>query len=284
MSGRNLAFYAISPIVLVTLVCELLLLKTSNPLVDGVAGLILILVVPGVVVVVAAKGATWPGDIGESLVWVAVSSLAVSVLGGLALNLLGGLTRVHWLIFMAAFVALGCVVIGARSAALGRIASLPSESNGSSQSVTDRIRHDGRTWRVVAALIAAGCLVAGSLILSQLSTSGTSEHFTQLWLLPASEKGRAVISSSPSSGLGLPSRSAELGVQNYEGTASSYVVSLFRKNSKRSSKTWSFTLVNGARWSVVITRPPGVPLTATLQIRSEQKRPIQSVTLDSYST
>jgi uncharacterized membrane protein len=283
MSTRNVASHLVLPIVLVTLACDWVLLIARNRLVDGVAGLLLILVVPGVVVLVAAKGVFWRGDIGESLVWVVVSSLAVSVLGGLALNLLGGLTRVHWLIFVAAFVALGCVVIAARSKGLG-IGSVPGPSNGLSDSVTDRIRHDGSTWRPVAALIAAACLVAGSLILAQLSTSATREHFTQLWLLPASQNGRVVVSSGPSPGLGLPSPSAELGVQNYEGRPSSYVVSLFREYSKRSSQTWSFTLVNGASWSVTVARPSGVVLTATLQIGSEQRRPFQSVRLDSYST
>jgi hypothetical protein len=207
--------------------------------------------------------------IGERLMWTVLASLGITVLGGLLLNLVGGLTRDHWLVLIAILVCAGSIV-ALRRAPEGKGSEKAIQSDAANDS---QLESNGTSQRRrlrlsdLSAIVIGLSLVVGALTLSQLSTTATSEHFAQLWLVPAPKN------ASSNSGL------AQLGVQNFEGKSASFLVNLYPAGSEKPMGTWPIVLRNRAAWTMDIRRPTTAALRATLSYPSEPKTPKQFVTL-----
>src|ERR1035437_1773931 len=247
------------------------LLITENRVVDGIAGVPLVLLIPGGALIAVTHRDSKALSVSERLMWSAVASVGILVVGGLVLNLIGGLTRSSWLILSA--VVVGC---------LGVFALLrPPPEAQVEDSLDARGRRNGNETRgpvrltfgtVAAGLLILG-LVVGSLAISQLRTPATRERFTQLWMVPVSGSGGKVTPG------GLNSASGEIGIQNYEGGSGRFEVSLYHQGSLFPFKRWSLELQSGGRWVVDVRRPLSGELTATLRIRSDPKSREQLVML-----
>ena len=105
----------ISLLVVLTALCAILAAVSSVGAVDIVFGLPLALFLPGAALVWAID--PWGRQVKgpERIMWSFGSSIGIVILGGLLLNLTGGLTRQHWLILISAVVAVSAVAAWVRS-------------------------------------------------------------------------------------------------------------------------------------------------------------------------
>ena len=258
----------------VTAVLEFLLLMTSNRVVDTFAGLPLLLLLPGFSLFLAVNPTPKGAFSGEWLMWAVSASLGIAVLGGLVLNVLGGLTRLHWLAYIAAVVGLFSAVSLFRASEsaepAGAVLNGKLHSDEVSGANCDRPTVRRMVYprpRAILTLVFALLLVIGSLTLAQLSTSATRERFAQLWLIPTSSHG------------GAQAVSAELGVQNFEGRSEEFDVALYQLGSSNPTSTWSVFLQNEGQWAVTISRPSETGLRATLRVGSGLRGHLQFVSL-----
>jgi uncharacterized membrane protein len=251
----------ISLVVIATAVCVVLAAVTSVGAVDIIFGLPLAFVLPGAALVWAVD--PWRRQVtgAERAMWSVGSSIGIVILGGLLLNLTGGLTRPHWLIVTSVVVA-ACALVGW---------SRGGNRVGEARSAGDSERQDRTRWvtslsfRPVALLLAAVLVVSGALVLSQ-RTSGESgqEHFVQAWILP-----------HPSGD--VFSKSAQLGVRNEEGRAEALVI-VVRVGSSQASST-TVDLKDGQEWTERIGRNPGQPVSATVALTSQSSSILDRVDL-----
>jgi uncharacterized membrane protein len=247
--------------VIATAVCAVVAAVTSVGAVDIIFGLPLAFVLPGAALVWAVD--PWRRQVtgAERAMWSVGSSIGIVIMGGLLLNLTGGLTRPHWLILSSAVVAVCAVVGWLRCGTAG----------GEAFSAGDPEREDWARWltslslRPVALLLAAVLVVSGALVLSQrTSTESSREHFVQAWILP-----------HPSGD--VFSTSAQLGVRNEEGKAEALVV-VVRVGSSQASST-TVDLKDGQEWTDRIARNPGQPISATVALASQSSTILDRVDL-----
>jgi uncharacterized membrane protein len=252
---------SISLLVIATAVCAVLAAVTSVGAVDIIFGLPLAFVLPGAALVCAID--PWRRHVNgaERAMWSLGSSIGIVILGGLLLNLTGGLTRQHWLILSAAAVAVCAVVAWLRGA--NRV--------GEALSAADPEGEDRARWvtslslRPVALLLAAVLVVSGALVLSQRTSAESSrEQFVQAWIL-----------SHPSGD--VFSTSAQLGVRNEEGKTEALVI-VVRVGSSQASST-TVDLKNGQEWTDRIARNPGQPVSATVALASDSSSILDRVDL-----
>ena len=153
----------ISLLVMGAAACVVLAAVSSVGAVDIVFGLPLTLFLPGVALVWAVD--PWKRQVkgAERTMWSFGSSIGIVILGGLILNLTGGLTRQHWLILTAAVVAV-CAIAGWIRGGPGvfeeEAAGPPDEGERAGWGA-------GLTRRPVSILLVAVLVVAGALLLSQ---------------------------------------------------------------------------------------------------------------------
>ncbi len=172
----------ISLLVIATAVCAVLAAVTSVGAVDIIFGLPLAFVLPGAALVWAVD--PWRRQVkgAERAMWSVGSSIGIVILGGLLLNLTGGLTRQHWLILSSAVVAVvrrGRLVARRESHRRGTVRRRPRNGEDRTRWVTSL------SLRPVALLLAAVLVVSGALVLSQRTSAESSrEHFVQAWILP----------------------------------------------------------------------------------------------------
>jgi len=206
-----------------------------------VAGLPLILVLPGY----ALSALVLPGRpaaIGPLLwraMWVVGLSLAVTVLGGLLLNLTPvGLTRTSWTISLTAVTLLATAVSARRSA---RDLAVPWTRAG---------------MRMAAGYAVAAVAISGAAIGLAIASAGWqhSPGFAQLWLVPAS--------STAGSGR------ASLGVRS--GYSHAQAFHLVLRRGTDAALSWNFTLGSGQTWQHTISAPAGQHVTAQLTVTGQQ--------------
>jgi uncharacterized membrane protein len=241
-----------------TAVCAIPVALTSVRAVDIVLGLPLALLLPGAALVLALD--PWHRQVRgpERALWSFGSSIGLVILGGLLLNLIGGLTRAHWLILMAVVVAV--CVIGAwfRSAAPGPGAD--ADGTTTTQGPAPGLLRS-LSLRNLGLLVAAVLVVTGALYLSQRTNAeSTQEHFVQAWVLPRPTTN-------------LYSTMAQVGITNDEGHHEVLLVRLVVGSS--SARTWTVGLKNGQTWAHTVAHNPGQRVRATVAVAS---RP--SVVLD----
>jgi hypothetical protein len=219
---------------------------STNRIVDAIAGIPLVTIIPG-----AAAISSWKQSkklaLPESALWIVLISLGITVSGGLLLNLIGGLTRRNWLVFIGVFVAI-CFVL--------RLVQNRSGANHDSSDRTRSVRA-----RAVALLrtkgfgivMASVILVSGAVVVSYLSANATRERFVQLWMIPSGH--------DPS---GAPL--ATIGIKNQEGSNESFKLSIYGEKSKGIVDRM-ISLKNGEEWTAKIVRPSRATLRATLTVR-----------------
>jgi hypothetical protein len=219
--------------------------------VDIVFGLPLALFLPGAALIWAIDpwGLAVKGP--ERFMWSFASSIGIVILGGLLLNLTGGLTRQHWLILSSAVVAITAVAAWLRSG--------------------NRVGEEPARWvttlslRPVALLVAAVLVVSGALVLSQrTNTESSREHFVQAWILP-----------QPTGN--VFSTTAQLGVRNEEGDTEVLLIRVKVGSSGTSTRT--VDLRDGQEWTRQVSRNPGQPVSATVAIASRPSSILDRVDL-----
>jgi Protein of unknown function (DUF1616) len=225
---------------------------SSSPVVDVSFGLPLALAMPGAAAV-EATGLGWRLQFGERAVWSVVVSLALDIAGGLLLNLFGGLTRAHWLLYLASAVLVACV-LGAwrppkesQSDAHSRVRLMEA----SQRTINDH-RREGARWPWEALLyISAVAMIVGALVVAELTSSSTRERFAELSLSPA-----------PS-----PARSARLEIGNLLGRDTTFGVRVYvvRGTKHVELHSWEVRVSSNASWATTIARPVVGTLEATLR-------------------
>ena len=240
----------ISLLVVLTALCAALAAVSSVGAVDIVFGLPLALFVPGAALVWAID--PWGHQVKgpERLMWSFGSSIGIVILGGLLLNLTGGLTRQHWLILISAVVAVCAVVGWVRSGTQAAV----EDPSGAPEGEEPARWVTALSLRALVLLVAAVLVVSGALVLSQRTSAESSqEHFVQAWILP-----------QPSGN--VYSTTAHLGVRNREGGPESLVIRVSVGSSH--SSTWTVDLKDGQEWTHQVSRNPGERVSATVATAS----------------
>jgi uncharacterized membrane protein len=236
---------------MLTALCAAVAAASSVGAVDIVFGLPLALFLPGAALIWAIDpwGLAVKGP--ERFMWSFASSIGIVILGGLLLNLTGGLTRQHWLILSSAVVAITAVAAWLRSG--------------------NRVGEEPARWvttlslRPVALLVAAVLVVSGALVLSQrTNTESSREHFVQAWILP-----------QPTGN--VFSTTAQLGVRNEEGDTEVLLIRVKVGSSGTSTRT--VDLRDGQEWTRQVSRNPGQPVSATVAIASRPSSILDRVDL-----
>jgi len=250
----------IALLVVLTAACTALVAVSAVGVVDIVFGLPLGLFLPGAALVWAVD--PWRHQIAgpERAIWSFGSSVGIMILGGLLLNLTGGLTRPHWLILSSVVVAAASLVGWVRS---GERAG--TETAAGAPAGEERSRGVTRpSLRQAALLLGAVVVVAGALVLSQRTNAESSrEHFVQAWILPR-----------PSGD--IFSTTAQLGVRNEEGEPEVLVI-VVKVGSSDSSRT--VDLRDGQEWTHKVARNLGQPVSATVAIASRPSSILDRVDL-----
>jgi hypothetical protein len=213
-----------------------------------VAGVFLVLVLPGYALstLVVPAGSGWAGHVNPALwrgIWTAGLSLAVTVLGGLLLNLTPvGLTRMTWALSLSALTMLAVAASAwqrhQRSQAVDRAPAAPAASG-----TPPRLR-------IVVAYGLASLAITATAIGLAVASAGWqhSPGFAQLWRVPA----RSTVASGE----------ATLGVRSgYQGTERFHLV---LRRGAHAIGTWDFSLGAGRSWQRAVTAPAGQRLTAQL--------------------
>lgn len=162
------------------------------------------------------------------------TSMAITVLGGLLLDWLGGLTPLGWSLWLGGVSVLAAVV--ARRGALGPRAALPFPA----------VRH--------GIMLAATCAVLALAVLSTVRSTEAYHPFdyTDFWMLPQGSTSDAYL----------------IGIKNGEGRPESYTVQL--TVDQRLTGQWrNLVLAPGQGMTLPITVPLGEPAEAWL-FRAEQ--------------
>jgi uncharacterized membrane protein len=258
-------------LVATTAVCVLVAAATSNSVIDTVVGLPLFLYLPGAALVWAVdphgrQVSGWP-----RLMWSIGASIGMVILGGLALNLTGGLTRPHWLVLVAAAVAVLAVVAWLRGSPQPRIETVGSDVEAPSEPSAEEGRIRSISVRQGALVLGALAIVAGSLVLSLHSGAVTSrEPFVQAWILPQPQ-------ANPWS------TTAQTGITNHEGGPRTFVVLEAVGKATATQQVvvtqQVVTLGEGQTWVHKLTRKPGQTVRVTVALSSRPDEVLVSVNL-----
>jgi len=221
----------------------------NNLVIGALFGLPLALALPGYALIAAGapSGALGPA---EHLTFSVGGSIAVSVLGGFALNLTPwGLRPDSWALLLGGLTLAACAV-----ALLRRQAIAPAPA---AAWVRLRLRDIGLFG--LAALVAAGAFVVAIDGAAQLPAQG----FTQLWMLPADDGVR-------------------IGVQNLDSQTMRYTVELAVGG--QVMRRWeSIELQRNARWETAepFQARAGAPVEARLYRFDDPKNIYRQVALQS---
>jgi hypothetical protein len=220
------------------------------------AGLPLVLILPGYALsplIVPSR----PPKLGPLLwrvMWVAGLSLAVTVLGGLLLNLTpAGLTRVTWTISLSAVTLLALAV----SAWLRR---RPAQERATQERATQERATQERAiprtragTRIAAGYAAAALAISGTAVGLAIASAGWqhSPGFAQLWMVPARNTA-----------------GASLGVRS--GYSDAETFHLVLRRGPDAVLSWDFTLGSGQTWQRTISAQAGQHVTAQLTVTGQQ--------------
>ena len=194
---------------------------------------------PGKAVVMAvAVGRRELGTV-ERQVWVVAASFATAVLGGLVLNLAGGLTRDTWLIWISGVICIGAVLSFVRLRDSPYVKERVDHETGGLQSIQRLHVTPRQGLLLLAALIV--CVTALIFSIHSDATS-TREAFVQSWILPQPVDT-------------VSSTHVEVGIMNHLGTRSSFIIDVTEES--ESPMHFHVTLADGAVWTRRLTRTPG---------------------------
>jgi len=270
-------------------VCAAIAAVTTQPVVTVVVGLPLALFLPGAALVLAVDPRRRQVQGAQRLMWTVAASLGMVILGGLLLNVLGGLTRTSWLLLITASVLLQGVVAWLRGGSATESASgLPAgtaepvssvETEAAEVGAAAHARESGTSElsgstiqsrhpvgiRQVALLIAAAVVAAGGMLLSVSSASTASrESFVQAWILtqPPDDPG---------------STKAQFGITNHEGRREQFILNETIGLSSPSQQV--VTLDDRQTWRAEILRKSGDQVVVTVRLTSRPQTTVATVRL-----
>jgi uncharacterized protein DUF1616 len=219
------------------------------------AGLPLVLVLPGYALstLIVPRPPSHIGPLLWRASWIAGLSLAVTVLGGLVLNLMpAGLTRTTW---TTSLTAMTLLALAASAWLRGyRFAQDPSTPRIADKGTRGpRTPSGGGSWPTGSLVgYAAAALAISTAAMGVAIASAGWQHspgFAQLWLVPA---------ASGEAGLGV--RSAYSGAETFR---------LVLRGDPNAHLSWDFTLGSGQTWQRTISAPVGQHLTAQLTVTGQ---------------
>ncbi len=250
----------------VSAACIAAVATLSTPTVRVIAGLPLTLYLPGAGLVSLINSRRHRASAVERQVWIIGASLALTVAGGLVLNLTPiGLNRSSWLVCIGS--EIGAINLLKILLFLYQTASTtPNVDRGTPETDQEVVsappemggEAPGSKWvsfRRVALLLCAGAICAAALVLSVHTNSATTrEHFVEAWVLPRPSED-------------VTSTTVELGLRNHTGAARTFLVHVTVGGAL--ADLFSVPLANGASWTHVIKRGPGQEVESTI-FRSSQ--------------
>jgi uncharacterized membrane protein len=184
----------------VTILCLAILIRGQTPPLQFAAAIALVFYLPGFAVL-RAIGLRLEGRL-ESLVLTVVLSLAIVIIAGLTLNLVGAITRPGWLLALGA-ITLGANFIRLTSRGPFTLAPASAEMSGPTR------RHIRP--REIALLACASILAAGAVFLALGIALGHKEfEYAELWIVPNPDDPEAVV----------------VGLRNAQEKTENYVVEL----------------------------------------------------------
>ena len=230
---------------------------SSTVLVDVIVGLPLTAYLPGAILVSAFCPQGHLSSLVERQVWSIGASFGLSVLGGLVLNLVGGLTRSSWLIWIGVVVVTCVALKSVMARGSGRSDALPAghpyvssdflapHEGENSRSAVEPERNGAHkvSLRQGFLLIGAGVICVASFVLSEYTdVATTSESFVQAWVLPRPTED-------------VWSTSVQLGIRNHLGSRRTFLVDVNIGSEPR--EQFAVSLYDGASWTHLIHRNPG---------------------------
>lgn len=162
---------------------------------SGVLALVIVapivLLLPGYALLSAALPISSLGKLERFTISLSLS-LALTILGGLVLNLVpGGLTTLSWTLLLSFLIVLGCVVAFVRRQLSKGASHNADVGRGAVREYIRRIQQimpalaSAARWRVLGTALAL-FIVIGAIIFSTMSAvQQPYPGFTQLWMLPA---------------------------------------------------------------------------------------------------
>jgi uncharacterized membrane protein len=244
-----------------SILCLSATVVSSNPIVDVIASTPIVLLLPGATLLSLFDPLLLRGV--ERLFWSVVASISFAVLGGLVLNALWSLTRTTWLLlYLSIFLVLTPVSLFKTS----RPRYPAAHSVRTNTSPDNSLQR--RRWSPLGLFLAcvALLLVCGSLTLSQISTTRTtSEHFTQLWIVPQPVDS------------GNYARRLEIGIMNNEGVDAAFVLRVTLAGAPW--RQWVLHLHQGASWRATLQRPYLADVSATVAFAASPQRSLSTVHL-----
>lgn len=194
---------------------------------------------------------------GERIWWSVVASTGTALLGGLLLNVTGGLTRTSWAAFLGSITATGTVFAVIRP-------RLPGEMERRPRSIRRGPSGYSQRWLW---LIPVLLLLAGAIGLSVYSSrTSDQERFAQLWLVPTPLPA------------GDYANHMTVGIENQEGRTDTFRV-VVETGQGKTLETRRVRLASGARWTLKLSRPKGAAVEATLALASSPSRVLDTVRL-----
>lgn len=234
----------------VSAVCIGVASLSTSLVADVVAGVPLIAYLPGAALVSALDRRRLQVRSIERQAWIVGASLGLDVLGGLVLNLTGGLTRTSWLIWIAA-VIFGCMALNLALRLMPRMSNetaadtltIPEGTAVTAAEAPGGSERQRVTVRQCLILVVAAAICVAALVLSVHTDAISSrEEFVQAWVLPRP----AVDVASPS---------VEVGIQNRMGGEQTFIVRVVVGSGQ--AVAFTVTLQNGESWTHVVSRHPG---------------------------
>ena len=271
MKSRRMLTWGDLFLLVASAACIVAVDKSSNRAVDVVAGLLLVVYLPGAALVSAFGAGRSRASVFEREMWIIGASFGLSVAGGLVLNLTSGLTRTYWLVWVG-----GAVVVFLLLKLV--LALLPSRS--AKESVSDDAtisasadvgKRRGSIWgfvrQSVLLLAAAATCVAAVVLSVRTNDATTRESFVQAWVLtrPAED---------------VTSTHVQLGLRNHFGVRRTFLVRVTIGNgAKEVVDVFSVPLANGASWTKVIKRKSGEAVESTVYDSSKPSAVLSRVYL-----
>lgn len=244
------------------------------PTITVIVGLPLTLLAPGAALLLAVDPYSRQARGAQRLMWIVAASLGTVIMGGLLLNLAGGLTRTHWLVLITVDVLVLSVVGWFRGAPQAAVADAsddvlpPTQSDavpGDTGSQASAPARKVLTVRQAILLVVTLLVVTGALLLSLRTAAFASrETFVSAWIVtePVNHPW---------------STTAQVGVMNHQGHRSRLVVEEVIGRSAPQRQT--ITLDNGQTWRFEVRRNGGEPVSVTVLSSAHAKRPLASVRL-----
>lgn len=265
--------------VLATALCIAIAVITSVPAADTVASLPLALYLPGATLISAIDPHGRNVDGPQRFVLSVGASLGIVIIGGLVLNLTGGLTRYHWLIALASVVFISAVIGWVRgTAADAGGGGNPSSESGPIRkpdgSAPVRRARRGFSLRQGLLLFCAIGVASAAMVLSIHSNERSDrEHFAQLWILTQPQNRPF-------------SKKVQVGMENFEGGPRSFIVlETIGTTTKMHQVVLSQQVVSlreGQKWLHNLTRIAGQQVVVTVALSSNPNKILDTVSLANY--